>query len=216
MSSLALMRWLESAPARYDAGMRWLTLGRVAQLHEALAEAAAPKPGARVLEIGCGTGAVTERLVARGAEVTALDQNPEMLERARARLGDAPVAWLERTASEIDALPEQGFDAVVASLCLSEMSASERAFVLRAAAQRLRPGGVLAVADEVRPRRRGQRAIYALLRAPQAALAWLLAGSTSRPVPDLAEEIRCAGLALRGERRWLLGSLAVATAERPR
>ena len=112
MSSLALMRWLESAPARYDAGMRWLTLGRVALLHEALAEAAVPKPGARVLEIGCGTGAVTERLVARGAEVTALDQNPEMLERAQARLGDAPVAWLERTASEIDALPEQGFDAV--------------------------------------------------------------------------------------------------------
>ncbi len=88
MSSLALMRWLGSAPVRYDAGMRWLTLGRVARLHEALAEAAAPKPGARVLEIGCGTGAVTQRLVARGAEVTVLDQNPEMLELACAWLGD--------------------------------------------------------------------------------------------------------------------------------
>ena len=104
VSSLALMRWLESAPARYDAGMRWLTLGRVTLLHEAVAHAAFEKPGARVLEVGCGTGAVTVRLVKRGARVTALDQNPEMLERARARLVSAPdggVTWLERTAAVV-------------------------------------------------------------------------------------------------------------------
>ncbi len=217
MSSLALMRWLESAPQRYDAGMRWLTLGRVSKLHDALAAAAAPAPGAAVLEIGCGTGAVTARLVARGAIVTALDQSPEMLEQARARLAaesDGRVTWLERSASEIDALPQQGFDAVVASLCLSEMSAPERAFVLREASRRLRPGGVLAVADEVRPRRGGQRLLHALLRGPQAALAWLLAGSTSRPLRDLGAELRAAGFALRAERRWLADSLAVFIAER--
>ncbi len=214
MSSLALMRWLESAPQRYDAGMRLLTLGRVARLHEAVAEAGGP--GRRVLEVGCGTGAVTERLVRRGAEVTAVDQNPEMLERARARLsgaGPGRVAWLERTAAEIDGLPEGGFDAVVASLCLSEMSGAERRFVLRAAARRLGPGGVLAVADELRPRRFWQRAIQVLLRLPQALLAWLLVGSVSQPIPDLAAEIADAGLRVCGERRWLLGSLAVIRAE---
>jgi demethylmenaquinone methyltransferase/2-methoxy-6-polyprenyl-1,4-benzoquinol methylase len=211
------MRWLESTPDRYDAGMRWLTLGRVARLHEAVARAACPAPGARVLEIGCGTGAVTERLVARGAAVTALDQDPEMLARARARLADAggAVTWLERTASEIDALPEAGFDAVVASLSLSEMSPAERRFVLAAAAGRLRPGGTLAVADEVVPRSRGRRGLHALLRLPQAALAWLVAGSLSRPIRDLAGELAGAGLALRSERRWLLESLAVVVAERP-
>ena len=214
MSSLALMRWLESAPRRYDAGMRLLTLGRVARLHDAVAEVA--EPGRRVLEIGCGTGAVTERLVGRGAEVTALDQNPEMLERARARLegaGPGRVVWLERTASEIDALPEAGFDAVVASLCLSEMSGAERRFVLRAAAHGLRPGGILAVADEVRPRRRWQRGIQLLLRLPQVALAWLAVGSVSRPIPDLVTEIADAGFRRCSEKRWLLGSLAVVTAE---
>jgi len=134
MSSLALMRFLESAPERYDAGMRILTLGRVSRLHDAVARAAAPTPGARVLEIGCGTGAVTERLVARGAVVTALDESPEMIEQGRRRLAEAPsgaVTWVERTASEIDAFPEGTFDAVVVSLALSEMSASERKFVLR-------------------------------------------------------------------------------------
>ncbi len=218
MSSLALMRWLESSPQRYDAGMRLLTLGRVTRLHTSLAEAA-DSPGRNVLEIGCGTGALTQRLVERGATVTALDQNPEMLEQARARLADAPpgaVSWIERTASEIDALPEAGFDAIVASLCLSEMSGSERGFVLRAALQRLRPGGVLAAGDEVRPRRLWQRALHACLRAPQVALAWLVVGSSSHPIPDLASEVRAAGFELRAETRWLGGRLAAVVAERPR
>ncbi len=212
MSSLALMRWLESAPHRYDTGMRWLTLGRVSQLHEALARAAASEPGMRVLEIGCGTGAVTARLVARGAQVTALDQNPEMLEQARSRLPEASVTWLECTASEVDSLPRAGFDAAVASLCLSEMSLQERAFVLRELAQRLRPGGLLAVADEVKPGAAWQRVIHAMLRAPQALLAWGVAGSLSRPIPDLIAEVRAAGFAPRSEQRWLGGRLAVVTA----
>jgi demethylmenaquinone methyltransferase/2-methoxy-6-polyprenyl-1,4-benzoquinol methylase len=215
MSSLALMRWLEAAPERYDAGMLVITLGRVVALHQAVAEAAAPKPGARVLEIGCGTGAVTARLVERGAEVTALDQNPEMMDRARERLEGAQgsITWLERTASEIDALDPGAFDAVVISLALSEMSAAERRYVLREAARRLVRGGVLAVVDEVRPARGWQRVLFALLRGPQALLGWLLAGSVSRPLPDLAGEVRAAGFEVRVERRWLLGSLALVAAE---
>jgi demethylmenaquinone methyltransferase/2-methoxy-6-polyprenyl-1,4-benzoquinol methylase len=218
MSSLVLMRFLESAPHRYDAGMRLLTLGRVSRLHELLAEISVPRPGTRVLEIGCGTGAVTEQLVARGGVVTAVDQNPEMLELARQRLREAPsgsLTFLESTAAEIDGLPEAGFDAVVASLCFSEMSESERTYVLKAAFQRLRPQGILAVADEVRPRGRGQRALHALLRFPQAALAWLLAGRLTKPLRSLAEEVRAAGFEVRGEKRWLLDSLGVLQAERP-
>ena len=217
MSSLVLMRWLESAPGRYDAGMRLLTLGRVTPLRAVLAQTAAPMPGAEVLEIGCGTGAVTALLVERGARVTALDQNPEMLEQARRRLAIRSVGsadLLERTASEIDGLPERSFDAVVASLSLSEMSPGERSFVLREANLRLKPGGLLVLGDEVRPQGAWRRLVHALLRAPQALLGWLLAGSISRPIPDLAGEVREAGFRIRSEQRWLLGGLAVITAER--
>lgn len=222
MSSLALMRFLESAPERYDAGMRILTLGRISRIHDAVARAAAPMPGTRVLEIGSGTGAVTERLVARGATVTAFDQNPEMIERGRARLAavpaaaaaSGPVTWVERTAAEIDSLPEGGFGAVVLSLTLSEMSMAERTFVLRQAARCLRPGGVLAAADEVRPRSFWKRLLLVALRGPQALLGWLLTGAVSRPIPDLAQEIREAGLTVRSEERWLLGSLGLVIAER--
>ena len=45
MSTLALMRWLEAAPQRYDAGMRVLTLGRVTRLHAAVVAASVAKPG---------------------------------------------------------------------------------------------------------------------------------------------------------------------------
>ncbi|MBW2243357.1 MAG: class I SAM-dependent methyltransferase [Deltaproteobacteria bacterium] len=212
MSSLALMRWLEGSPQRYDAGMRLLTFGRVTPLHAAVVAAAARKPGDRVLEIGCGTGSVTARLVAAGARITALDQSPEMLEQARARLPEAGVTWLEQTAAEIDRMPEAGFDAVVLSLCLSDMSASERGFVLREAGRRLAAGGRVVVADEVRaPGLFGW--LQRLWRVPQAALGWLLVGSVSRPVPDLVGELHAAGLVVRAEQRWLLGSLAAMVAE---
>ena len=163
---------------------------------------------------GCGTGAVTALLAARGAVVTALDHDPEMLELARQRLEGEAVTWLERTAAEIDLLPPASFDAVVAGLCLSEMAAGERRWVLLNAVERLRPGGVLAAGDEVRPRRAGERLLQAVLRGPQAALGWILVGSVSRPIRDLAAEIDAAGLAVRSEERWLLGTLAVVVAER--
>lgn len=139
MSSLALMRWLEGSPERYDAGMRALTFGRVTKLHTAVADAAVMNHGDRILEIGCGTGSVTALLLERGAQITAIDQAPEMIEQATARLGAVAdrVDWLEQTASEIDKLPQDQFDAVVLCLCLSDMSASERGFVLREAANRL-------------------------------------------------------------------------------
>lgn len=219
MSTLALMRWLEATPDRYDAGMRVVTLGRVGALHDAVAAEAAPSTGSEVLEVGCGTGAVTGRLLARGARVLALDQSPEMLEQARRRIAAAApesgerVRWLERTASEIDALPAAGWDAVVLSLVLSEMSGEERRFVLAQARERLRPGGRLVAADEVRARG-PSRALQALARGPQALLGWLLAGSLSHPLRDLRGEIEAAGFAVRRERSWLLGSLALVVAER--
>ncbi len=213
MSSLALMRWLEGRPERYDSGMRALTCGRIGPPHAAVAEAAVRNAGDQVLEIGCGTGSVTVLLRARGAKVTAIDQAPEMLEQARLRLADDDaVAWVEQTAAEIDRLPTSRFDAVVICLCLSDMSPSERAFVLREAVLRLAPGGRVVAADEVRPK--GWRGwLQRIWRIPQAALGWLLVGSLSRPIRDLAGELQAAGLRVSDSRTWLLGTLELTVAE---
>jgi ubiquinone/menaquinone biosynthesis C-methylase UbiE len=216
MSSLALMRWLESAPSRYDRGMRLITLGRVDAVRAAVAHAAVGKPGAHVLDIGCGTGALTELLLDGGARVTAVDQNPELLELARAKLASVSaerLALVESTASEIDDMPEGHFDAVAASFSLCEMSHSERHYVLTHARRCLAPGGVVVVGDELRPRSRVLAALHALLRVPQALLGWLMTGSVSRPIAALDRELREAGFRIRDERRWLAQGLGVIVAE---
>ena len=218
MSSLVLMRILESAPERYDGGMRLLTLGSWERSLDALAEAAVPEPDVRLLELGCGTGALTERLIARGGQVLAIDQSPEMLDRARQRLAGAPADRLvleERTAAEVDGFEEATFDGVAASYVLSEMSPSERRYVLRAAARALRPGGRLALVDEATPRRGWQRWLHRGVRLPLALLTWVVTGSTTRAIPDLAAEVREAGLSVRVERRTRLGTVALVVAERP-
>ncbi len=50
------------------------------------------RPGCRVLEIGCGTGADTEFLARAGLPVVACDPSEEMLSRTKRRLSDAGVA----------------------------------------------------------------------------------------------------------------------------
>jgi 16S rRNA (adenine1518-N6/adenine1519-N6)-dimethyltransferase len=52
--------------------------------------AAAPDPEEPVLEIGPGEGALTGRLLARGARLTAVEIDPLLCERLRARFGAAP------------------------------------------------------------------------------------------------------------------------------
>jgi SAM-dependent methyltransferase len=92
--------------------------------------------GGRVLELGCGSGALTRHLVAAGHRVRATDASPAMVELA----GDAEVLVLPD-----DPLPEA--DAVVSVghvlNYLPDEASIDRALAAIAAA--LRPGGVLAV-----------------------------------------------------------------------
>lgn len=53
------------------------------KLAEGLLELLAAKPGERILDIGCGTGHLTAKIAATGAEVTGIDLSPDMIARAR-------------------------------------------------------------------------------------------------------------------------------------
>ena len=70
------------------------------------------EPGSRVLEIGCGTGKLTEALVERGLRVDAVDPGPNMIALARKRTGDSEVVTFHLGRFEDVALPEEAFDAV--------------------------------------------------------------------------------------------------------
>lgn len=68
--------------------------------------------GARAIEVGCGTGKLTESLAERGLRVDAVDPGARMIEVARERVGaSGDVAFHLGTFEEVD-LPEAAFDAV--------------------------------------------------------------------------------------------------------
>ena len=100
------------------------------------------KTGLRVLETACGTGIVTERLVARlrnAGTVIATDLNEAMVEHARARLAKAGVEWRQADATSLP-FPDESFDAVVCQFGV--MFFPDKLRGAREALRVLRPGGV--------------------------------------------------------------------------
>jgi len=73
----------------------------------------APKPGERILDLGCGDGQLTQRIVALGALPTAIDASPEMVAAAR----DRGVA-ADHGSAEALPYPDQTFDAVFSNAVL--------------------------------------------------------------------------------------------------
>jgi len=218
MSSYVFMKVLESAPERYDLGLRLLSHGRIADVYERVAELAAA-PGTRVLDVGCGTGGVSVACAGRGATVVGIDINAGMLEVARAKTAETKtggrIEWIELGAAEIeDRFGESAFDAAVSCLCFSEMSIEEQAYALRVLHSRIKPGGMLVIADETIPETFGGRLWYRLRRWPLLLFTYVLTQTTTRPVTRLADRIRAAGFERVEETRPWSDDFTIFTASR--
>ncbi|MFP6900962.1 MAG: methyltransferase domain-containing protein, partial [Opitutales bacterium] len=67
----------------------------VSDLGEPVVDLLGPKKGERILDLGCGDGALTEKIVAVGCLVVAVDGSPEQVAAAKARGLDARVEKAE-------------------------------------------------------------------------------------------------------------------------
>ena len=96
-------------------------------------ELLAPRPGERILDLGCGDGPLTSKLAALGCDVVGVDGSAEMVAAARSLGLDARV--MDGQALGFDA----EFDAVFSNAALHWMKRGED--VIAGVARALRPGG---------------------------------------------------------------------------
>lgn len=94
------------------------------------------KPGARILELGCGGGRDAEYLIAQGFDVDATDGTAEIAAQAAQRL-NRPVRVMRF--DELSSIEQ--YDAVVASASLLHVPRPDLPQIVRQIWQALKPGG---------------------------------------------------------------------------
>lgn len=138
----------------YDTEILPAYAARFAQL---LLERVTPHAAARVIEVGCATGAMTRELARRfraDSHVTALDESPAFVAEARAkiqgdRLPHARVAFVAQAGVPLRLPIEAGAaDHVVSNLAIA--SCSDPPAALREAARLLVPGGQMTITAPLR------------------------------------------------------------------
>ncbi len=113
---------------RYADNARFVT-----DLGMPVVELLAPRPGERVLDLGCGDGPLTAKLAALGCSVVGIDGSPQMIAAARALGLDARVMDGQALAFDGE------FDAVFSNAALHWMKRGEA--VIDGVWRALRPGG---------------------------------------------------------------------------
>lgn len=107
--------------------------------------------GARVLEIGCGTGNLTSRAhrAKPGAIVTGIDPDPRALDRARRKMRNINGVRVEQGYAQALGQADGAFDRVLSSMMLHHLDHEVKAAAVAEAFRVLRPGGSVHIVDVV-------------------------------------------------------------------
>jgi trans-aconitate methyltransferase len=119
----------------WDAGLYDDKHAFVWQYGASLVGLLAPKPGERILDLGCGTGHLTSQIAQAGATVVGLDQSAEMLEQARSAY--TGLQFIQGDARDFTFADP--FDAIFSNAALHWIRPPEA--VIRRVRDALRPGG---------------------------------------------------------------------------
>lgn len=202
------MKVLESAPNRYDTGIRILTLGRLDKAYDRLTSYI--KSGQKVLDIGCGTGALSLRAALKGANVKGIDVNLQMLEIAQKRANKTNVTqnveFCEMGVAELDSEKSENYDLVMSGLCFSELTEDELRYTMKEVKRILKPRGILLVADEVIPDRLSKKMFNWLIRFPLVIITFILTQNTTKAVDNLPEMTEKAGFLVESVRFNKIGN----------
>lgn len=135
---------------RYDAAIALMT--REKRWRGDLLTLVDPRPGNRIVDIGCGTGTLAIALKATEpeSEIFAVDPDPAVLEIARTKAGTvgADIKWFEAMGDALDGIAAlQGCDKIVSSLVFHQCPIEVKQDIAAQMRRLLRPGGQLFVAD---------------------------------------------------------------------
>ncbi len=111
--------------------------GFVHQLGQGLVDLLSPKPGERILDLGCGTGPLTQKIADCGAEVLGIDASPAMVAQARRNYPTIRFEVADATLMSFD----QPFDAIFSNAVLHWVKPPEQAAARMH--QAIKPGGRL-------------------------------------------------------------------------
>jgi ubiquinone/menaquinone biosynthesis C-methylase UbiE len=217
ISTYVLMKVLESVPGRYDAGIRILTIGKLDKAYDRLTSCI--KSGQKVLDIGCGTGALTLRAAQKGARVKGIDVNVQMIKIAQKRANKMNVApnveFCEMGVAELDSEKSENYDIVMSGLCFSEFSEDELIYALKEVKRILKPRGLLLVADEVRPDSLSKKMLNRLIRFPLVIITYILTQTTTKTAENLPEMIERAGFLIESIGLNKIGNLIELIGKKP-
>ena len=107
----------------------------VAQYGEDLVELLDARAGERILDLGCGTGALTQLISDTGADVTGIDSSPDMIKQAIANYPGTRFS----VADAADFHFNEPFDAIFSNAVLHWVKAHDA--MMRCAHENLKPGG---------------------------------------------------------------------------